>query len=153
MTLCCKFLKDNQSIFFLFWFLFPDVFDIFGLEDQLPDEFVSSGNSWGDKPPAQGPGPGGPINGDDPGVPNIVPAIQAPPIASGSSSSGGGLSPSSVASPVSQIGGMGSPHQAGIGLKPGTHTPPANVLQVVKQVSLLCFNWPNILSIVLLIII
>lgn len=27
-----------------------------------------------------------------------------------------------------------SPHQPGIGLKPGTQTPPANVLQVVKQV-------------------
>lgn len=47
----------------------------------------------------------------------------------------GGMSPSSVASPVSQIGGMNSPHQPGIGLKPGTQTPPANVLQVVKQVS------------------
>lgn len=29
----------------------------------------------------------------------------------------------------------GPPHQPGIGLKPGTQTPPANVLQVVKQVS------------------
>ena len=27
-----------------------------------------------------------------------------------------------------------SPHQSGIGLKPGTQTPPAHVLQVVKQV-------------------
>ena len=27
-----------------------------------------------------------------------------------------------------------SPHQPGIGLKPGTQTPPAHVLQVVKQV-------------------
>ena len=27
-----------------------------------------------------------------------------------------------------------SPHQPGIGFKPGTQTPPANVLQVVKQV-------------------
>lgn len=44
--------------------------DIFGLEDNLPDELVSSVNSWGEqlggnKPPAQGPGPGGPLNGDD----------------------------------------------------------------------------------------
>lgn len=43
----------------------------------MPDELVSSGNSWGEqlggnKPPAQGPGPGGPINGEDPGVPNIA---------------------------------------------------------------------------------
>lgn len=71
-------------------------------------------------------------------TPTNVPAIQAAPIAGGSGSgsgSGGGVSPSSVASPVSQIGGMGSPHQTGIGLKPGTHTPPANVLQVVKQVN------------------
>ncbi|XP_074038438.1 CREB binding protein nejire isoform X4 [Leptinotarsa decemlineata] len=30
--------------------------------------------------------------------------------------------------------GIQAPHQAGIGSKPGTHTPPANVLQVVKQV-------------------
>ena len=38
---------------------------------------MSSGNSWGEqlggnKPPAQGPGPGGPLNGEDPGVPNIA---------------------------------------------------------------------------------
>lgn len=32
------------------------------------------------------------------------------------------------------LGGMQSPHQPGIGLKPNTQTPPANVLQVVKQV-------------------
>lgn len=32
------------------------------------------------------------------------------------------------------LGGMQSPHQPGIGLKPSTQTPPANVLQVVKQV-------------------
>lgn len=29
---------------------------------------------------------------------------------------------------------MQSSHQPGIGMKPGTQTPPANVLQVVKQV-------------------
>lgn len=46
--------------------------DIFGLEDNLPDELVSSGNNWGEqmggnKPPAQGPGPGNQhINGEDP---------------------------------------------------------------------------------------
>lgn len=60
-------------------------------------------------------------------------------ISGGAMASGsGGMSPSSVASPVSQISGMNSPHQPGIGLKPGTQTPPANVLQVVKQVGLLC---------------
>lgn len=32
------------------------------------------------------------------------------------------------------LAGMQSPHQPGIGLKPSTQTPPANVLQVVKQV-------------------
>lgn len=58
-----------------------------------------------------------------------LPAIQGP-MAGGS----GSMSPSSVSSPVSSMGGMVSPHQ-GIGLKPGTQTPPANVLQVVKQVS------------------
>lgn len=52
--------------------------DIFGLEDNLPDELVSSGNNWGEqlggnKPPAQGPGPGSQhLNGEDPGVPNIA---------------------------------------------------------------------------------
>lgn len=50
--------------------------DIFGLEDNLPDELVSSGNSWGEqlggnKPPAQGPGPGMPLNGEDPNIPNV----------------------------------------------------------------------------------
>lgn len=35
----------------------------------------------------------------------------------------------------SPIGSLGSPHQPGVGVKPGTQTPPANVLQVVKQVS------------------
>ncbi|XP_059616198.1 protein cbp-1-like [Phlebotomus argentipes] len=49
--------------------------DIYNLEDHLPDELVSSGTNWGDqmasnKPPAQGPGPGGPpqMNGEDSGV-------------------------------------------------------------------------------------
>lgn len=46
----------------------------------------------------------------------------------------GGISPSAVPSPAQSIGGMGSPHPPGIGLKPGTQTPPANVLKVVKQV-------------------
>lgn len=36
--------------------------------------------------------------------------------------------------PNAGLTGMQSPHQPGIGLKPGTQTPPANVLQVVKQV-------------------
>lgn len=30
--------------------------------------------------------------------------------------------------------GLQAPHQPGVGLKPGTQTPPANVMQVVKQV-------------------
>lgn len=62
------------------FFYFIDVLsslDIFGLEDNLPDELVSSGNSWGEqmggnKPPAQGPGPGGPLNGEESGVPNVA---------------------------------------------------------------------------------
>ncbi|XP_030564506.1 CREB-binding protein isoform X1 [Drosophila novamexicana] len=55
-------------------------------------------------------------------------------------SSGGGMSPSTVPvpSPVSGavIAGMTSPHphQPGIGMKPGGHSPSPNVLQVVKQV-------------------
>lgn len=59
--------------------MFADVLssiDLFGLEDNLPDELVSS-NNWGEqlggnKPPAQGPGPGNQINGEDPGVPNLA---------------------------------------------------------------------------------
>lgn len=45
------------------------------------------------------------------------------------------VSPGSI-SPAQQMGGMGSPHHAGIGMKPGTQKPPAAVLQVVKQVRL-----------------
>lgn len=45
--------------------------DMFDLENNLPDELMSSGASWGlttdnignAKPPAQGPGPGGMQNG------------------------------------------------------------------------------------------
>lgn len=44
--------------------------DMFDLENDLPDELMSSGASWGlsdnignPKPPAQGPGPGGIQNG------------------------------------------------------------------------------------------
>ncbi|KAJ8981154.1 hypothetical protein NQ317_013819 [Molorchus minor] len=59
--------------------------------------------------------------------------------------SGGGMQPVvpgavSPANPMATGGlsnpamGIQSPHQPGIGLKPGTQTPPANVLQVVKQV-------------------
>uniref|UniRef100_A0A182T8Y6 histone acetyltransferase n=1 Tax=Anopheles maculatus TaxID=74869 RepID=A0A182T8Y6_9DIPT len=45
----------------------------------------------------------------------------------------GAMSPSAVPNTV-QIGGMGSPHHGGMSMKPGAQTPPANVLQVVKQV-------------------
>lgn len=43
------------------------------------------------------------------------------------------MSPGSI-SPAQGMGSMGSPHHAGIGMKPGTQKPPAAVLQVVKQV-------------------
>jgi E1A/CREB-binding protein len=43
------------------------------------------------------------------------------------------MSPGSI-SPAQGMGGMGSPHHAGLGMKPGTQKPPAAVLQVVKQV-------------------
>ncbi|XP_065159068.1 CREB-binding protein isoform X2 [Atheta coriaria] len=47
----------------------------------------------------------------------------------------GAVSPSMNTNALGAAGlGVQSPHQPGIGLKPGTQTPPANVLQVVKQV-------------------
>lgn len=79
-----------QLIYLIFFCLFKQQFvhvvkldvissmDIFGLEDNLPDELVSSGNSWGEplggnKPPAQGPGPGNQqINGEDPNLSSAV---------------------------------------------------------------------------------
>ncbi|XP_063706761.1 CREB-binding protein isoform X2 [Culicoides brevitarsis] len=44
--------------------------DMFDLENDLPDELMGTGTAWGEqlggnKPPAQGPGPGGQINGED----------------------------------------------------------------------------------------
>ncbi|XP_011493407.2 CREB-binding protein [Aedes aegypti] len=46
---------------------------------------------------------------------------------------GGGMSPSAAPSPVSQIGGMGSPHPPGMAMKPEAQPPP-NVMQALKQV-------------------
>jgi E1A/CREB-binding protein len=56
------------------------------------------------------------------GVQSVVPGAVSPANSMNSS----GLANSAM--------GIQSPHQPGIGLKPGTQTPPANVLQVVKQV-------------------
>lgn len=69
------------------------------------------------------------------GVPVPGPMPVAPIIAAGGNP--GGMSPhQAVPSPVStSLGGMSSPHQQGIGMKPGGHSPSPNVLQVVKQVS------------------
>lgn len=56
---------------------------------------------------------------------------------SNTSLASGGMSPASVSSPISHLSNMnslGSPLQPGMGLKPGTQTPPAAVLQVVKEV-------------------
>lgn len=44
--------------------------DMFDLENDLPDELMGTNTAWGEqlggnKPPAQGPGPGGQINGED----------------------------------------------------------------------------------------
>lgn len=72
-----------------------------------------------------------PVNPITPAVPSIQASqMPGPP---------GGMSPASVASPASNssMGGMTSPHQPGIGMKPTTSTPSPNVLQVVKQV---CFS-------------
>lgn len=56
------------------------------------------------------------------------PSVGNPAVSPAGSLGAGGL-PNSAGLP-----GMQSPHQPGIGLKPGTQTPPANVLQVVQQV-------------------
>lgn len=80
------------------------------------------------------------VSGPTPSVlpPTNLPITQIPSGPNSiAGSSGGGMSPSATPSPVSSMGGMGSPHQPGIGMKPGTQTPPANVLQVVKQVIIL----------------
>lgn len=58
-----------------------------------------------------------------------------------SNMAGPSLSPAQPAqSPVAAICNLGSPlPQPNIGGKPGAQTPPANVLQVVKQVSLTAY--------------
>lgn len=82
--------------------------------------------------PSNVPTTGGNQGGPGAGIPQMQPNNVGNPMPGGS----GGMSPASaVSSPISHMGNMGSPHQPGIGLKPGTQTPPANVLQVVKQVS------------------
>lgn len=87
--------------------------------------------------PSNMPGPGGNGGGPGPGMPQMHPNNAGNPMPGGS----GGMSPASaVSSPISSMGNMGSPHQPGIPQKPGTQTPPANVLQVVKQVSLIYFQ-------------
>lgn len=44
--------------------------------------------------------------------------------------------------PSPSMGNLGSPHQqTNVGGKPGAQTPPANVLQVVKQVRVISFLW------------
>ncbi|KAJ8934660.1 hypothetical protein NQ318_017026 [Aromia moschata] len=74
-----------------------------------------------------------------------APTANALPGANNVPMGGGGVQPVvpgavSPANPMATGGlsspamGIQSPHQPGIGLKPGTQTPPANVLQVVKQV-------------------
>lgn len=72
----------------------------------------------------------------------------------GSGSGGGGGAPGAVlvggaVSPVAAGGGSSTlmapqqPHPA-IGIKPGSQTPPASVLQVVKQVCVLSLTFPLI---------
>lgn len=51
------------------------------------------------------------------------------------------MSPNMQPSPSHLNNPLGSPHQPGLGVKPGAQTPPANVLQVVKQVKIRdCLN-------------
>lgn len=63
-----------------------------------------------------------------------VASIQNTPSQSQDSQSGD-MSPSAAPSPVSNMGGMGSPHPSGMGMKAGNQQPNTNVLQVLKQVS------------------
>uniref|UniRef100_A0A1Y1MJM8 histone acetyltransferase n=1 Tax=Photinus pyralis TaxID=7054 RepID=A0A1Y1MJM8_PHOPY len=69
---------------------------------------------------------------------NSVNASSVPNLSSGGQNVvPGAVSPANSMNPNSMATtgmGMQSPHQQGIGMKPGTQTPPANVLQVVKQV-------------------
>jgi len=74
-------------------------------------------------------------------IPNVgvpQPVMSGPPAIMPSAA--GGMSPSTVAVPSpaagAMAGGMTSPHphQPGMGMKPGGHSPSPNVLQVVKQV-------------------
>lgn len=65
------------------------------------------------------------VGGGSGGTQSVVPGGGA--ISPANSIGSGGLANAGM-------GGIQSPHQPGIGLKPGTQTPPANVLQVVKQV-------------------
>jgi len=62
-----------------------------------------------------------------------VPPSQATPGGSKEEMSPNAMSPAQGGG--GGMGGMGSPHHAGIGMKPGAQKPPAAVLQVVKQVS------------------
>lgn len=64
-----------------------------------------------------------------------VPGNAVSPMSGGSPSMGavspaGGLGPGGGLPTPTGLAGMQAPHQSGIGLKPGTQTPPANVLQV-----------------------
>ena len=74
-------------------------------------------------------------------LPTNVPAIGGPNSVGTPGSGSGGMSPSTVPSPVQgMVGNMGSPHGPGMGLKSGSQQPSANVLQVVKQVNLFIFS-------------
>lgn len=74
-----------------------------------------------------GPGTGGATGG-------AVPPMSSPAaVGAGAVSPAGSIGPNTALT-AGPLGGMQSPHQPGIGHKPGTQTPPANVLQVVKQV-------------------
>lgn len=68
-----------------------------------------------------------------PGV-QMAGGVQSVPAGAVSPANSMGAPGLGAAAAASALGGMQSPHQPGIGLKPSTQTPPANVLQVVKQV-------------------
>ncbi|VEN43169.1 unnamed protein product [Callosobruchus maculatus] len=92
---------------------------------QAPAVAAGPGNAAA-LPPGAAPGQMGPLGAAGGGAPGGVPGVVHPGAVSPVNAMAAGL--------PNPVMGIQSPHQPGIGMKPGAQTPPANVLQVVKQV-------------------